>query len=317
LGFSDREVVMMTMRNVAAALGVLGLVTVALFLGGCEEEDVAGVFGAANVSATKVETVELPLEAPIFLNAETSNGSVTVRGVAEIQTVSVTVTLNSKGKTLEEAQDRLDRIVYHAEQLGNRIDLRYRSSEQDDDVRRYSGVEFNVLVPVETRVEVDTSNGAITVESIEGTILLDTSNGAIDVYDAAGSLTADTSNGRIEVVRFEGDLRLDTSNGEMWLEQVSGTVDAETSNGSVHYTGTPAAGGNRIRTSNGSITVRVPLHASIAFDASTSSGKIRSSLPLVGDTEGDEWNAQLNPPASITFDLRTSNGTIRIDGAGS
>ncbi len=306
----------MNVRNIVMTLGILGMIAVALFLGGCEEEDVGSMFGAANVSATKVETLGLAFEVPLTVDVDTSNGRVTVQGVEGIEAVSVTITLRSRGGTLEEAQDRVDRIVYHAEQSGNRINLRYRASEQEADVRRYSGVDFDVLVPMETRVEVDTSNGAINVEDIQGTILLDTSNGAIDVYDSSGTLTADTSNGRIEVVRFTGELRLDTSNVEMWLEQVAGTVDAETSNGSVHYTGTPAAGGNRIRTSNGSITVRVPLDASIAFDASTSSGKIRSSLALVGDTEGDEWSAQLNPPADVTFDLRTSNGTIRIEGTG-
>jgi len=306
----------MNVRNVVMTLGILGLIAAALFLGGCEEEDVGGIFGAANVSATKVETLGLAIEVPLSLDVETSNGGVTVQGVEGIEAVSVTITLRSKGETLEEAQDRVDRIVYHAEQLGNRINLRYRASEQEADVRRYSGVDFDVLVPMETRVEVDTSNGAIGIETIKGTILLGTSNGAIDVYDSTGALTADTSNGRIEVVRFVGVLRLDTSNGEMWLEQVAGTVDAETSNGSVHYTGTPTAGDNRIRTSNGSITVRVPLDASISFDASTSSGRIRSSLALVGDTQGDEWSAQLNPPANVTFDLRTSNGTIRIEGTG-
>ena len=307
---------MMKGRNIGIVLGVLGLLAAALFLGGCEEEDVGGIFSAANVSATNVETLGLVFDAPLTLDVDTSNGGVTIQGMAGIQTASVTIALRSKGETLEEAQDRLDRIVYHVEQLGNRINLRYRSSEQDADVRRYSGVAFDVLVPIDTQVEVDTSNGAISVEDISGTILLDTSNGAIDVYDSTGALTADTSNGRIEVVRFVGELRLDTSNGEMWLEDVAGTVDAETSNGSVHYSGTPTAGGNRIRTSNGSVTVRVPLHAAIAFEAVTSSGKIRSSLSLVGDTEGDEWSAQLNPPADVTFEVRTSNGTIRIDGIG-
>ena len=52
-------------------------------------------------------------------------------------------------------------------------------------------------------------------------------------------------------------------------------------------------------------------------DASTSSGRIRSSLALVGDTEGDDWNAELNPPMDTAFTLRTSNGTIRIEGTGS
>ncbi len=306
----------MKKKHLWIALGIVGLLAAAIFLGGCEEEDVTSVFGAANVNATKVETVELPFEAPVTLDVDTSNGGVTVQGVEGIEAVSITITLRSRGGTLEEAQDRVDRIVYHAEQTGNRITARYLASEQEADVRRYSGVDFDVLVPIETRVEVDTSNGEITVEDIDGTITLDTSNGAIDVYDSSGSLNADTSNGRIEVVRFAGDLYLDTSNGEMWLEQVSGTVDAETSNGSVQYIGTPAVGSNRIRTSNGSITVRVPFDASIAFDAGTSSGRIRSSLSLVGDTQGDEWSAELNPPAMVTFELWTSNGTIRIEGSG-
>jgi hypothetical protein len=304
----------MNVRSIVLTLGIAGLIAATLFLGGCEEEDVGAIFGAANVSATKAETLELPFESPLSLDVDTSNGAVTVQGVEGIEAVSVTVTLRSKGETLEVAQDRVDRIVYHAEQLGNRIILRYLASEQEDAVRRYSGVDFDVLVPMDTRIDVDTSNGAISVEDIRGTIRLETSNGAIDVYDASGALTADTSNGRIEVVGFVGELLLETSNGEMWLEQVAGTVNAETSNGSVHYTGTPSAGGNRIRTSNGSITARVPLDASIAFNASTSSGRIRSSLALVGDTEGDEWSAQLNPPVDVTFDLRTSNGTIRIEG---
>ena len=306
----------MKKRTAWMTLGILGLLTAAILLSGCEEEDVGGVFGAANVNASKVETVELPFEAPVTLDVDTTNGEVTVQGAEGIETVSVTITLRSKGQTLEEAQDRVDRIVYLAEQAGNRITLRYRANEQEADVRRYSGVEFDVLVPIETRVEVETTNGAISIEAIDGTIRLDTSNGAIDVYDSSGSLTADTSNGRIEVVRFVGDLRLDTSNGELWLEQVIGSVDAETSNGSVQYIGTPAPGSNRLRTSNGSITVRVPLDASILFDAETSSGRIRSSLPLVGDTEGDEWRAELNPPTDTTLALRTSNGTIRIEGTG-
>lgn len=304
----------MNRRTRRLVLGIVGLLAAALFLGGCEEEDVAGLFGGANVSATRIESEALAYEQPLTLDVDTSNGNVSVQGVEGIQTVSVTTTLRSKGETIEEAQDRIDRIVYRVEQVGDRITLSYRSNEQDADVRRYSGVGFDVIVPIATRIEVDTSNGVIDVESIDGTIVLDTSNGAIDVYDSTGSLRADTSNGRIEVVRFSGPIQLDTSNGALWIEDVVGTIDGETSNGSISYVGTPTVGSNRLRTSNGSVTVRVPMGASIAFDASTSTGKIRSSLPLVGDTEGDDWNAQLNPPGDVTLALRTSNGTIRIEG---
>jgi DUF4097 and DUF4098 domain-containing protein YvlB len=304
---------MMNRRNILTLLGVAAIAIAALLLGGCEEEDV-GFLTSNNVSSTRVESFGREFELPLTLDVDTSNGSVSVRGVAGIQSASVRVTLRSRGQTLEEAEDRLSRIVYHAESSGGRISLRYSSSEQDGDVKRHSGVDFDVTVPIEARVQVDTSNGTIDIEGIEGTILLDTSNGAIDVYDATGSLVADTSNGRIDVVSFTGDLRLDTSNGDIRIDDFAGAVDAETSNGSIDYSGTPTSGGNRLHTSNGSITVRVPQHASIAFDATTNSGKIRSGLALVGDTEGSKWSATLNPPADLTFNLRTSNGPIRIDG---
>jgi len=49
-------------------------------------------------------------------------------------------------------------------------------------------------------------------------------------------------------------------------------------------------------------------------DAETSNGLITSSLSLVGDTEGKSWSASLNPPTTSTLTLKTSNGSIHIDG---
>jgi len=292
------------------AFAVAGL----LFLSGCEEEDVAGVFGSPNVSATATETHELTVEPPLSLVVQTSNGEVIVRGVAGIQTASVVVRRRSRGETLDEAQDRLNRMLVHVEGDGPDLRLAYRSSEQESDVRRVSSVAFEIVAPEETRVEVETSNGAIDVTAIRGTIRLDTSNGAIDVRRSAGSLRAETSNGRVEVVGFDGDIVVDTSNGEVWLEGIVGAVDAKTSNGSVRYSGTPAEGAaNRLRTSNGSITTRVPADLSIAFNVRARGGRIRSDLPLIGDTDGEDWSASLNPPATITFELRTSNGSIRLE----
>ena len=86
----------MNRRNGWLMVGILGLIGAALLLGGCEEEDVAGVFRSANVSASKVETHTLTFDASLVLDVDTSNGAVTVRGVAGVQTASVTVTLREK-----------------------------------------------------------------------------------------------------------------------------------------------------------------------------------------------------------------------------
>ncbi len=303
-------------RRVILGAGLVALIAAALALGGCEEEDVAEFLGGANVTATRTEVRELSIERPLSLTVVSSNGAVSVVGREDVQTASVTVRRRSRGDTLEAAEDRLDRIRVVVEQDGVQLTLAYRTADQNDDVRRYSGVDFDVVVPAATQVSVNTSNGRIDLLKVDGVQTLDTSNGEISIRSGSGTLAAGTSNGRVTVVEFVGDIRVNTSNGDVWIDRAIGAVDAETSNGSILYSGIPAAGvANRLRTSNGSITARVPVDASIAFDVDVSSGRIRTALPLVGDTEGDDWSATLNAPATTSLDLRTSNGSVWIEEA--
>jgi DUF4097 and DUF4098 domain-containing protein YvlB len=67
-----------------------------------------------------------------------------------------------------------------------------------------------------------------------------------------------------------------------------------------------------LATSNGGIEVAVPASASIEFAARTSGGSISAALPLVGDTQGKEWLATLNAPATAKIRLDTSNGAVSI-----
>ena len=266
------------------------------------------------VKATRQEETTFVVDGSAVLDIESSNGEISVRGVEGVETVHVIATLNTRGDTLEEAEERLDKLVYHMTQEGEIVRLRYRASEQESDVRRYSGVSFDVAVPTETRVDAETSNGAMTIEAVAGRLTLDTSNGAIRVRDVVGEVVADTSNGAIEVERVQGVLRLDTSNGSIEIRDAAATIDADTSNGRIEFAGALVEGSHRMETSNGRIEVAVPADASLAIDARTSNATISTDLPLEGDTEGESWTAVLNPPASVTLTLRTSNGSIRIEG---
>ena len=67
-------------------------------------------------------------------------------------------------------------------------------------------------------------------------------------------------------------------------------------------------------TSNGRIDLALRSDASLIIEASTSNASISTDLPLIGDTEGKEWSAVLNPPATGTLTLQTSNGQIEILG---
>jgi len=272
---------------------VIGLVAAValLMLVGCDEEGEQW----PKVEATRQEEAMFSVGDSAVIDADTSNGEIIVRGVEDAQEVQVVATLRTRGNTLEESEERLDEIVYHVTQDVKTVRLRYQASDQEKDVRCYSGVSFEVTVPISTRVAAETSNGAITIEVISGPVELDTSNGAITVLGVTGDVVADTSNGAIV------------------MREVTGDVHADTSNGSIHYEGTPVGEDNTLHTSNGSVTVRIYTDTSVSFEVDAEDGDIRSSLPLVGDTEGDHWNAALNPPAKAAMSLHTSNGTIRID----
>ena len=299
----------MTARTKAVLLFTVGLALLAM--AGCDIDWES--FASARVSSSIVQTGSFTVSGRPELVIQSSNGAIDVRGVEGQSEVLVTATLTSRGETLDEAQDRVSQIVLRMEQSGDTIALQYLASEQASDVRRYSGVAFEVTTPMDADIEMDSSNGGITIHRISGVVSADTSNGSVVADDFVGELTADTSNGNITVDRAIGVLQLDTSNGSIRVEQTEASIDAETSNGSVDFSGTLVGDLNRLRTSNGRIEVEIPAEASVRVEARTSNARITSSLPLVGDTSGDTWSATLNPPASSTLDLRTSNGSIRIN----
>ncbi len=287
--------------------GLVALIAAAFALGGC--------VGLPIYEATRTLEGSFAVTAAADLDVSTSNGRVSVRGVEGQTSVEVIATIRSRGDSQIEAAGRTAQVVVDMIHNGNQVVLSYDASAHPWDVRRYTGVDFEITVPTTADVSIDTSNGRIGVAEVTGILVLDTSNGAIEVTDGLGEVHASTSNGQITVARFEGILELDTSNGRIEMEEVDGIVDAQTSNGRIAFTGALAEGiDHRMATSNGRIDVALPADLSMMIEARTSSASIGTNLPLIGDTEGKEWSAVLNPPATGTLTLVTSNGGIEILG---
>ena len=300
----------MTARRMLWRMTVLAGMALALVgAAGCDAEDLFG----PRVESTVVRTTSFVADGVATVDARTANGAVRVQGMRGQTDVRVQMTLRSRGTTLEEATARVGRILVHAEREGDRVILRYVAAEQDAEVRRRSGVEFDITLPESAEVHVETSNGAIHVGGVRGVLDLATSNGEVVVDRFAGDVSARTSNGQIVVDGGEGTLALSTSNGRIRITNVAATVNAETSNGEITFAGRLVDGAHRLATSNGHIGVRVPSTASLRVVARTSSAGIRSSLPLVGDVTGRTWDAVLNPPSTATLTVETSNGAIDVE----
>src|SRR5271165_2882337 len=147
------------------------------------------------------------------LDVENFNGAIEVTG-GEGRTVEVSGTKYANSK---EALNEL-----RVDMTGSSGSVRIKT-ERPDFWNGGGGVRYTIRVPKKMVLDrIQSSNGRIQVENLDGNARLRTSNGAIQVTDIKGELSAETSNGRIEIRGLEGNGSLHTSNGP---------IDAEASHG--------------------------------------------------------------------------------------
>ena len=96
-----------------------------------------------------------------------------------------------------------------------------------------NSVQYEIRVPANTRLTLDTSGGSIHVSGMRAAAKLDTSGGGIRVEDLVGDLSADTSGGSIDLKDIKGKMRVETSGGGIDGVNLDGAVHAESSGGSI------------------------------------------------------------------------------------
>jgi hypothetical protein len=277
-----------------------------------------GLMSLLGCTPEQVESVEARSEAYTVsgmptLIVEGSNGSVRIEGREDLSEIQVVATLHAFGNTLEQAQERLEKLTVTMRQVKDKVTLTYQLPKEASSWRRRPTVDFDVLVPRATNIQVKLSNGNATVEGVVGSISAETENGNIASRDVEGLIAFQTNNGNLTVARATGPLSLKTSNGTIDVEAANVALDAQTSNGDVHFSGRFVGPEHRMQSSNGSLDVEIPPDSELSIEASVGTGSISTTLPLTGDIEGKSWSAILNLPTSY-LSLRTGNGSIQIRG---
>ena len=204
-----------------------------------------------------------------------------------------------------------DNLAYSVTQDGNTITV--EAKPKTGTWRGCMGASFVVTVPTMTDVELHTSNGAITLEGINGSGILETSNGAIELLNVKGDFKGGTSNGGLEIDGMDGSAELGTSNGAIGVSNAVGEVNLQTSNGRVSFDGELTAGGeNRLVTSNGRVDVELAGEPSIGFDASTSNGEIDITLPVSTSLVEKNHVVGTIGDGEASLYIHTSNGDVTI-----
>lgn len=205
---------------------------------------------------------------------ETKDG-LTLRLTADLGSVNITqIDAGSPPVVRYTVRIETDTRGAGAVQLLNNYSLKARSSASGVEINgslfpqgaRYGNaqfwVQFDVAIPSNYNVEVNTDAGDITTADIGGTAVLrtqggnitagriggmgsrgisrgrpvaklETGGGHVKVLDVAGDLTAFTAGGHINAGNITGDASLHSGGGHIRARQIGGRVDLETAGGNI------------------------------------------------------------------------------------
>ena len=141
-------------------------------------------------------------------------------------------------------------------------------------------VSYRIMVPRSTNLDLDSTNGGITIEGVEGTLRLHTTNGGLHLEDVGGDVAGRTTNGGMRVVLT----------GSGWTGR-----------------------GLDVETTNGGVTMSVPAGYSAHLEAATTNGGFHIGFPVTVEGRiGRKLSVDLGD-GGPTLRVKTTNGGVRID----
>jgi DUF4097 and DUF4098 domain-containing protein YvlB len=190
-------------------------------------------------------------------------------------------------------------VVEH--QQGNAVDIELRQPHRNHfsigiDARH---TELEIHMPRSAKVNVHSGDGAISARGLEGELDFSTSDGSLELDDIDGTLHARSSDGSVRVSgRFDA-LDLRTSDGRIEVEARPGSQVREPW---------------EIRSSDGSVSLKIPGDLAADVELHTSDGSITTGVPIAieGSVRSHDLHGKLNGGGN-RLTLHTSDGSVRLD----
>jgi hypothetical protein len=264
----------------------------------------AAALSAAPLLADNRLEKDLKLEPGGTFSIETEAGKVTLTGSND---AGVHIVVTSRHKDLDEL------LTFRFDEGAGSASVVARRKHR---LNLFSGwhenVEWQIRVPAQTRVSIDTSGGAIEVSGLRDAVRLETSGGGIRVRDQVGSVDCHTSGGGIGLNDVKGTVKAETSGGGVHAKGIDGAVHAESSGGSIELEG--VTGDIDADTSGGGIRIA---EAGGKVRADTSGGGIEATFARGNsnggtlETSGGGIEVSLDPTADLS--IEASGNAVRTD----
>jgi hypothetical protein len=195
-------------------------------------------------------------------------------------------------------------------------------------------VRIEVHMPKDADLQVETGDGSVDTQAINGRLRIRTGDGAVRAQAVSGDVDIDTGDGGVTLDGAKGNIRLHTGDGHIDAHNLDGKVDASSGDGHIKIAGRLDAlnvktgdgsidarlqPGSKIqstwtiRTGDGSVDVVLPADLQANIDASTNDGHISLGIPVT--VEGTFSNSQIHGKMNgggQTLTIHTGDGSIRL-----
>jgi hypothetical protein len=221
--------------------------------------------------------------------------------------------------TREEAEEVVQRTSNSYSASG--ITIYIRGSDGRNEIRR----SYQVSVPKKFNLDLNTSGGDISVQSVSGTVELNTSGGDVELMnidgqtqvrtsggdlvfkEISGPLQAHTSGGDVDMVNINGEASVNTSGGDISVVNAKNRVTVQTSGGDI---GIERVDGDLIAsTSGGDVSAA---HCKGRIDLNTSGGDVEM-IDMTGEASANTSGGDIvGQGFESKVDVRTSGGEISL-----
>jgi putative adhesin len=244
------------------------------------------------------QSFEQSVEGPVSrIEVDTSSGFVHIRGVPGAK-LNVRGRITAYARSAERARELAGQIAQAppVERSGKVLHVGGHLRQRPGFAEGIS-IDYELTVPPELEAVVDSSSGDVEVNGLQGAVQVNSSSGDVKLSQV-------------------GAAKVDSSSGDVVLEEIGGDIDVDSSSGDVKILASPGPHARWVvDASSGDVILAVAPHAAFHLHAATSSGRVKTDLPIRvrGSFDSNELHGIIGEgPSEAEVKIGASSGDIRI-----
>ena len=174
-------------------------------------------------------------------------------------------------------------------------------------------VDFEILVPKQATVQVDSERGQISVENVEGDIHIEGVSNSVGLTNLSGHITVRTMDGPVLLRACQGQIEARSISGDLKFIHVNASeLIANTNSGTISYEGDFGSAGHYVLNNFRSpINIIASDKASFELTARAVEGSIESDMAFRPTRLGQPFR-RLSPSKFLQGLFRTGESTVQV-----